>query len=148
MAALPSAFFAHVSIAWCSVWPRYWMAKSTIDVVPPKAAAIVPDSKSSADVVPPNGMSRWVCTSMPPGSTSLPVASITRSAGRSSAVPIVVIRSPSTKTSPVIEIGRGDDRPALDEDAHVRSSLPARVSAATRPASRIAAARATAAAAG
>ena len=44
-------------------------ADRTIDVVPPKAAAIVPDSKSSADVVPPNGMSRWVCTSRPPGST-------------------------------------------------------------------------------
>ena len=39
MTALPSAFFAHVSIAWCSVWPRYWIAKSTIEVVPPKAAA-------------------------------------------------------------------------------------------------------------
>ena len=58
----------------------YWMAKSTIDVVPPYAAAIVPDSKSSADVVPPNGMSRCVCTSTPPGSTYLPDASITRSA--------------------------------------------------------------------
>jgi len=40
-----------------------------IDVVPPNAAAIVPDSKSSADVVPPNGMSRWVWQSMPPGIT-------------------------------------------------------------------------------
>ena len=39
-------------------------------------------SKSSAEVVPPNGMSRWVCTSMPPGITSLPEASITVSAGR------------------------------------------------------------------
>ena len=121
MAALPSAFFAHVSSAWCSVWPRYWMAKSTIDVVPPKAAAIVPDSKSSADVVPPNGMSRWVCTSMPPGSTSLPVASITaigreveRGADRRDALAV-------DEDVALIEIGRGDDRPALDEDAHLRS---------------------------
>ncbi len=30
-----------------------------------------------ADVVPPNGMSRCVCTSIPPGITSLPAASIT-----------------------------------------------------------------------
>ena len=30
--------------------------------------------------VPPNGSSMWVCTSMPPGMTYLPVASITRSA--------------------------------------------------------------------
>ncbi len=100
MAALPSAFFIHVSQAWWSVWPRYWMAKSTTVVVPPCAAAIVPDSKSSADVVPPNGMSRWVCTSMPPGKTYLSLASITRSAAMTSDVPIAVIRSPSTKMSP------------------------------------------------
>ena len=30
--------------------------------------------------VPPNGSSMWVCTSMPPGMTYLPVASIVRSA--------------------------------------------------------------------
>ena len=71
-----------------------------MDVVPPKAAAMVPDSKSSADVVPPKGMSRCVCTSMPPGSTSLPVASMIRSAGIDRDVPIVAMRSPSTSTSP------------------------------------------------
>src|ERR1051326_2696678 len=53
------------------------MAKSTMEVVPPKAAARVPVSKSSADVVPPKGMSRCVCTSMPPGSTYMPAASTT-----------------------------------------------------------------------
>ena len=50
-------------------------------VVPPCAAAIVPVSKSSAEVVPPNGMSRCVWTSTPPGITSLPEASMTVSAG-------------------------------------------------------------------
>ena len=50
-------------------------------VVPPNAAAMVPDSKSSAEVVPPNGMFRWVWTSMPPGMTYLPDASIVRSPG-------------------------------------------------------------------
>ena len=50
-------------------------------VVPPCAAAIVPVSKSSADVVPPNGMSRWVWTSTPPGMTSCPDASTIVSAG-------------------------------------------------------------------
>ena len=69
-------------------------------VVPPKAAAMVPDSKSSAEVVPPNGMSMWVWTSMPPGRTNLPLASITLSAGIVSAVPMVVIFSPSMNTSP------------------------------------------------
>src|SRR5947209_348958 len=43
------------------------MAKSMSVVVPPKAAAMVPVSKSSELVVPPKGMSRCVCTSMPPG---------------------------------------------------------------------------------
>ena len=66
-------------------------------VVPPKAAAMVPDSKSSAEVVPPNGMSMCVCTSMPPGITYLPLASITRSAGIVSDVPMVVIFSPSIR---------------------------------------------------
>ena len=56
------------------------MAKSIRVVVPPKAAARVPVSKSSLEVVPPKGMSRCVCTSMPPGSSSMPEASITRSA--------------------------------------------------------------------
>ena len=65
-----------------------------MQVVPPNAAAIVPVSKSSVDVVPPNGMSRWVWTSMPPGMTYWPDASIVRSAwkrcaGRS--LPIAVM---------------------------------------------------------
>ena len=60
-------------------------------VVPPWAAAMVPVSKSSAEVVPPNGMSRWVWTSMPPGMTSLPEASTTVSAGRFSPWPMRVM---------------------------------------------------------
>ena len=43
MAALPSAFRIQASRASCSAWPLYWMAKSTMVVVPPKAAAMVPD---------------------------------------------------------------------------------------------------------
>ena len=43
--------------------------KSTVIVVPPARAAMVPLSKSSAVVVPMNGMSMWVCGSMPPGIT-------------------------------------------------------------------------------
>ena len=43
--------------------------KSTSMVVPPAAAAHVPDSKVSAAVVPMKGISRWVCGSMPPGIT-------------------------------------------------------------------------------
>src|SRR5213592_4986277 len=51
-----------------------------IVVVPPHAAARVPVSKVSAENVPPNGISMCVCTSIPPGSTYLPVASMTWSA--------------------------------------------------------------------
>ena len=49
--------------------PLAWTAKSTIVVVPPQAAARVPVSNVSTENVPPNGISMWVCTSMPPGST-------------------------------------------------------------------------------
>src|SRR5208283_2095444 len=79
-------------------------AKSTIVVVPPHAAARVPVSKSSEENVPPNGISRWVCTSMPPGMTYRPDASSVRStvpvsaavwAGSRSAATL----SPSTSTS-------------------------------------------------
>src|ERR1019366_8839358 len=52
------------------------MAKSTMHVVPPWAAASVPVSKSSLDEVPPKGMSRWVCASMPPGRMYFPLASM------------------------------------------------------------------------
>ena len=54
-----------------------WIAKSTIVVVPPLAAAVVPVSKVSEAEVPPNGISMWVCASTPPGTTYFPVASIT-----------------------------------------------------------------------
>src|SRR5579864_679161 len=53
------------------------MAKSISVVVPPNAAAIVPVSKSSALIVPPKGISRCVCTSIPPGITRHPAASTT-----------------------------------------------------------------------
>src|SRR5215471_5507137 len=80
MLALPSALAGQVSRVSRSEAPLGCTAKSISDVVPPQAAARVPVSKSSAENVPPNGMSRWVCTSMPPGMTYLPVASIDWSA--------------------------------------------------------------------
>src|ERR1035441_7402541 len=80
MEARFSAFFHQMSSASRIFMPRAWMAKSIRVVVPPKAAARVPVSKSSLEVVPPKGMSRCVWTSIPPGSSSMPDASITRSA--------------------------------------------------------------------
>jgi hypothetical protein len=66
------------------------MQKSTSEVVPPNAAATVPEVKSSQVVVPPKNISMWVCGSIAPGITYFPVASITLSASTSSDWPIVV----------------------------------------------------------
>ncbi len=52
MAQLPSAFACQASSPARSELPLVWMAKSMIIVVPPQAAARVPVSKVSADVVP------------------------------------------------------------------------------------------------
>src|SRR5882724_1105937 len=100
MAQLPSAFSCHLSSVASRDVPLACTAKSTIVVVPPKAAAIVPVSKVSAANVPPNGISMCVCTSIPPGSTYFPVASMTSSASES--VPgaaTAEMISPSTRTS-------------------------------------------------
>src|ERR1035441_4705080 len=80
--------------------PRGWMAKSTMVVVPPKAAARVPVRKSSALIVPPKGMSRWVWQSMPPGRTYMPVASMTLAAELAGmAARTSLMSSPSMRTS-------------------------------------------------
>ncbi len=90
-----------------------WTAKSMMVVVPPQAAARVPVSKVSTENVPPNGISMCVCASIPPGSTYLPVASMTwsaasaagASAGGAPGSPVrsrastAAIRSPATSTS-------------------------------------------------
>src|SRR6201995_4006397 len=104
MLALPLALPCQVSSVSVSVLPFFWTGKSTMVVVPPQAAAWVPVAKSSTENVPPNGISRWVCTSIPPGMTYRPAASRTRSAvparesvcaGSRSAAMV----SPSTSTS-------------------------------------------------
>src|ERR1700733_11579727 len=56
--------------------PGAGMQKSTIMVVPPATAALVPHSKSSAETVPMKRNSMCVCGSMPPGRMSQPPASI------------------------------------------------------------------------
>ena len=60
MAALPSALACQVSRSSRVDVPLVWIAKSTMLVVPPNAAARVPVSKISDDWVPPNGISMWV----------------------------------------------------------------------------------------
>src|SRR5215469_6852634 len=110
MLALPSALACQVSRVSRSEAPLGCTAKSISDVVPPQAAARVPVSKSSAENVPPNGISRWVCTSMPPGMTYLPVASIEVSArpakdpvcaGSSTAATVCPSMSTSAANAPV-----------------------------------------------
>src|SRR6201992_2334846 len=102
--ALPAALPCQVSSVSVSVLPFFWTGKSTMVVVPPQAAARVPVSKASTENVPPNGISMWVWTWMPPGMTYRPAASRKRSA-----VPVresvwagssrAAIVSPSTRTS-------------------------------------------------
>ena len=107
MTALPSAFACHASRPARRLAPRLWTAKSTIVVVPPKAAARVPVSNVSFANVPPNGSSMWVWTSIAPGITYLPVASIVSStaipaiapSGPPGKRPTASIVSPSTSTS-------------------------------------------------
>ena len=64
------------------------MQKSMCVVVPPKAAEVVPEVKSSHVTVPPKYISRCVCGSIAPGKTSFPAASITLSAVTSRDSPI------------------------------------------------------------
>ena len=55
-----------------------------MQVVPPQAAEMEPERKSSAVVAPiEDGWSMWQWLSTPPGSTSLPVASISSAPGPS-----------------------------------------------------------------
>src|SRR5947207_12432392 len=104
MAQLPSALACHLSSVASSEVPLAWTAKSMIVVVPPHAAARVPVSKVSAENVPPNGISMCVCTSIPPGSTYLPVASMTWSAATaaasSPASPVTALASTAAIFSP------------------------------------------------
>ena len=78
-------------------------------VTPPHAAAMVPVSNVSEAAVPPNGSSMWVCASMPPGITYLPVASIVRSAV-----------TPRPAAWPGARIA--DDRLAVDQDVAARAA--------------------------
>src|SRR5579859_3403703 len=107
MLALPSALACQVSSVSRSEPPLGCTAKSTSEVVPPQAAARVPVSKSSAENVPPNGMSRWVCTSMPPGMTYLPLASMVRSAAPTRA-PVCTGSSSAATVSPSMSTSAAD----------------------------------------
>ena len=91
-----SSFSWYFSSAWANVSPGVWMQKSISVVVPPNAAAVVPDVKSSHVVVPPKNISMCVCGSIAPGITIFPVASITLSADTSRDSPISVIEPFST----------------------------------------------------
>ncbi len=82
------------------LWPGKGVQKSTSVVVPPNAAARVPLPKVSMVCAVDVAMSRWVCTSTPPGSTSRPAASwISTSPPTSRCRPIVTMRPSSTRMS-------------------------------------------------
>ena len=80
--------------------PRVWLQKSTTQVVPPKAAALVPVPKVSTVRATPKSQSRCVCTSIPPGITSRPLASCTSTSPPASMpLPMVCTRPSSIRTS-------------------------------------------------
>ncbi len=92
-------------------------------VVPPHAAARVPVSNVSMASVPPNGSSKWVWASIPPGITYLPVASMTVSTDAATSVPrssepgcsTATMVSPSMSDVGGAAAGRRDDGAVLDE---------------------------------
>ena len=94
-----SIFSWYLASASANVSPGVWTQKSISVVVPPNAAAVVPDVKSSHVVVPPKNISMCVCGSIAPGITIFPVASIVRSADTSSDRPIIEIVPFSMSTS-------------------------------------------------
>ena len=119
--ALPRAFFIHVSRAFSSGSPNPCTAKSTIVVVPPNAAAVVPVSKSSEAIVPPKGSSMCVWTSMPPGMTYLRLASIRFAPA---ALRPVADRGDLLAVDQhvgLVRVGGGNDRAAGDERLRHRS---------------------------
>ncbi len=54
---------------------------------------------AALDIVPPKGIARWVCTSIAPGSTSIPAASETFAPGADKSFPIAEIFPSFTPTS-------------------------------------------------
>ena len=113
---MPSALAIQTSSPSRSAPPFGWTAKSTTVVVPPWAAAFVPLSKVSLAKVPPNGSSKWVWPSIPPGTTYFPVASMVSSAvtpARARSAPTRAIVSPSTRTSAAYDPSAVTTRPFL-----------------------------------
>ena len=103
-------------------------------VVPPHAAAMVPDAKSSADVVSPYGMSRWVCTSTPPGMTYSPggvvrPVGVRREARGRPATMLLAVDQDVGGAAPV----RGDDGAVADQRAHRRGCSMGWRDSGTRP---------------
>ena len=91
-----------------------------IVVVPPKAAARVPVSNVSLANVPPKGSSMWVWTSMAPGITYLPAASMV-SLGQRGAFEAAADRLDRLSVDQDVGLRRAvgvDDRAARDQRAH------------------------------
>src|SRR6188508_70373 len=84
-----------------SLIPVPGLLKVRTVVVPPRAAAVVSCRNRSG--CPASGSRRWVCTSMTPGSTSMPPACMTRAPSSAKPGPTASIRPSRTATSPVCE---------------------------------------------
>ena len=95
--AFPFASALRFARAACRFSPGSGSTKSITVVVPPQAAAQVPVNQSSLEAVSPTGICRCTCGSIPPGSTSMPAASISSRPCRSFS--ITEIFSPMMPTS-------------------------------------------------
>ena len=92
------SFSRQLSRTWKNVSPLYWMQKSTMHVVPPQAAATVPDVVVAGrqPLVVRVEMSVGIDEA---GQDQFSVASISTSASRVRSAPMSEMRSPSTRTS-------------------------------------------------
>src|SRR3954453_21930395 len=105
-----------------------WSGKATSIRGPPASPAAVPVSQLSAVTVPPNGMSMCVCPSMKPGISFAPETSITVAPSRGRSTPTAAPGGAAPARRDRLSLDRhvgaeralgGDDRPALEDLAHV-----------------------------
>ena len=113
-----SIFSWYFSSACAKVSPGVCMQKSISVVVPPNAAATVPEVKSSHVVVPPKNISMCVCGSIAPGITYLPVGVDHLVGGDVERLAEQRHRAVVDEDVADVVVRRGHDPAALDQNRH------------------------------
>ncbi len=114
--------------------PWRWLAKSITEVVPPKAAAMVPVPKVSTVRAVPNSQSRCVCTSTAPGMTRSPRHRAPRPLARRQVLAERAHLAVLDQNIALPVALRRDDPAVLDQRRHL--SLPPRITRQSRPSAR------------